>query len=81
MTAFSWESVQLWRCTVCGKWSHAKTQPRKHQRWVTEGQPGYDSSLVEAGAYDHINGFTDPGGHPLDCGPFTPFVASPGRLR
>lgn len=23
----------LWRCRKCGKWSHAKRDPRRHKRW------------------------------------------------
>jgi len=25
--------VRMWRCSVCGKWSHAKRKPKKHEVW------------------------------------------------
>ena len=82
MSAFSWDQVQIFRCSTCGKWSHAKKQPTKHHRWVREGDPDYDPMVVGQVHYDHMNGFSDtPPGHHVDCGPFVPFVASPGRLR
>lgn len=77
----SWESVQLWRCQGCGKWSHAKKQPKKHQRWVREGEPEFDPARGEGAVYDHQGSLLAPDAHAVDCGPFKPFVASPGRLR
>src|SRR3954471_24426772 len=28
------EMVTLWRCSQCGKWSHAKRRPKHHERAV-----------------------------------------------
>lgn len=75
MSGFSWDQAQLFRCRTCGKWSHAKKQPRKHQRWVSPGDEEYSADLNE-------NQWGDvPDGHGIECGPFTPWVATPGRLR
>jgi hypothetical protein len=69
-------TVQMYRCTTCGKWSHAKRQPRSHKRWVREDEPGYDPERALSQAwYDD-----SPSGHLVDCGPFVPYVATPGRL-
>lgn len=69
------DTVQIFRCQGCGKWSHAKKQPRKHQRWVQPGEDGFEWEKNE-------NGFGEvPDGHGIDCGPFAPYVASPGRYR
>ena len=76
MTEFSWDSVQIYRCTTCGKWSHAKKQPKKHQRTIWEGQPGFDPDLAEPEPWD----YDGPLVNYVECGPFTPFIASPGRL-
>lgn len=29
-------AVQIWRCTECDKWSHAKRKPRRHLRLVVD---------------------------------------------
>lgn len=71
------DDVRIFRCSKCGKWSHAKKKPTKHGRWVTEGDPEYRSALLEPGAYDHMNGFVEPPGHLVDCGPFVPYIAHP----
>lgn len=83
MSAFSWDSVQLWRCKGCGKWSHAKKQPKKHFRTVYEGDELYNEDLGERAkwATSDFEGDLGPDCHVVDCGPFTGFVASPGRLR
>lgn len=68
--------MNIYRCTNCGKWSHAKRMPKKHQRTVWEGGPEYDPALNENDGYDHMNGF-HPGAHYVDCGPFEEWVAIP----
>lgn len=74
------DTVEIYRCQGCGKWSHAKKQPKKHQRWVREGDPEFDPPQ-RVGAYDHMTGFSEHDGHAIDCGPFAPYVASPGKYR
>lgn len=68
----------LWRCTTCGKWSHAKKRPKWHERFVplSFGMP--DSRLIideDFGDYDHINGTTREGGWTIQCGPFEQWSA------
>lgn len=33
------EHVNVWRCTSCGKWSHAKARPRYHERFIANEEP------------------------------------------
>jgi len=73
------EPITLWRCTQCGKWSHAVKRPRRHQRWVPYGEPTPDPATVirqEPGVYDHMNGFTSEGGWFVVCGPFEEWLAT-----
>lgn len=72
------DTVQIFRCQGCGKWSHAKKQPKKHTRIVIEGRdPEFDEDLAEPQNWDDGT----PAGHYIDCGPFAPYVAAPGRYR
>jgi hypothetical protein len=74
------EQVRMFRCSICGKWSHAKKQPKKHARWVNEGEPGFDESRVAPAYYDHLTGYDEsPAGHQIDCGPLIPYIAHPER--
>ena len=57
--------VRLWRCTKCEKWSHARRDPKTHQRWddaegdfvacgpfdawVAERQSSYNRHAVNGG--------------------------------
>jgi hypothetical protein len=66
----------MYRCSTCGKWSHAKRQPKSHKRWVREGEPGYQAELAEPQAWDDESA----AGHLIDCGPFVPHIATPGRI-
>ena len=63
-------AVPLWRCTTCGKWSHAKRRPNRHQRWVTTG------TTTAAWAGDP---FAGPAGEFQPCGPFQEWTATPAR--
>ena len=29
-------AVTLWRCSKCGKWSHAQRRPKRHERYIRE---------------------------------------------
>lgn len=65
----------MWRCTVCGKWSHARRKPRDHERWVQPGDPLYVEEQNQRRAPD---GWLDPNmpdAHPIRCGPFENWVA------
>ena len=70
------DSIRLWRCSACGKWSHAQRNPKMHERRVA------DSDDFDAAAVTRI----EPGGREpetgawLDlvfvrCGPFDEFAA------
>jgi hypothetical protein len=45
--------VRMWRCTGCGKWSHAKRRPKLHQRGVHTGDTDYGEqwSTVDCGPF------------------------------
>jgi hypothetical protein len=61
----------MFRCSGCGKWSHAKKQPKGHARWVKPGDPLYDPEKNE-------NDWGDaPDGHYVECGPFVSYIAVP----
>lgn len=34
------ETIQLWRCVECGKWSIAKDRPRKHRKLIQDPDAG-----------------------------------------
>ena len=55
----------LWRCTTCGKWSHARRRPKSHQAHTLSG---LDSRplLYDLG-YTYEGDFL---GYMVKCGPF-----------
>lgn len=69
------QSVTLWRCQACGKWSHAQRKPKHHQRPVMD-EPEDDSTVIRYEA-----GYSDPHyGDSADvwwvkCGPFAAWIA------
>lgn len=66
-------TVKLWRCVKCRKWSFAKSRPKKHRRWVIEGEPEFDSQKITHGPYDDAIGGLP--GHLVYCGPFEGWTA------
>lgn len=70
-------TLQISRCSRCGKLSTAKRLPKKHQRMVHEGQPDFDDELAEPEPWD----YDGPSSHYIDCGPFVQYIAMPGRWR
>lgn len=67
--------MMMWRCSACGKWSHAQRKPKHHQRWVsgsTHTEPPVGATVTQEvePIYDHLNGFTSDGGWFVECGPF-----------
>ena len=42
-------TVRMWRCSVCGKWSHAKRKPKKHDRWTVVDSEG---GFIECGPFE-----------------------------
>lgn len=72
-------SERLWRCAECGKWSHAKRDPKSHERFVqarfSEPDPPEDKIIrVVEDIQIAVDDF-DPGGWFVRCGPFEPWVA------
>lgn len=76
-------TLTLWRCSECGKWSHAKRRPNTHERFIGDGSdPGHptwtaeniaaDLELptlrTEEGWYGEFD--ARPGGSWVACGPF-----------
>lgn len=71
----STEQIDMWRCTQCGKWSHAKRKPKTHRRWVDE-EPEDESTVT-----DYDDGFVPPDGDyaerwEIACGPFAHYRAT-----
>lgn len=65
----------LWRCSSCGKWSHAKRRPQRHERSLGLHQPR-DADVVsrtaeereyETGSYEILTW--------VWCGPFVEYRA------
>ncbi|PZG12945.1 hypothetical protein C1I95_24690 [Micromonospora craterilacus] len=71
----------LWRCTACGKWSHAKRRPKQHKRYVVTGTKTVPYQEAETGAWvdEEV-----PDGDFQPCGPFVRWEArrmeSPPRV-
>lgn len=67
--------VRIFRCTQCGKWSHAARAPKCHKRYVRDLDE-LDRLGIEL-AYndldDHETFFED--GAFIDCGPFETWLA------
>ncbi len=67
---------RLWRCVECGKWSHAKRDPRKHKRFAgIEPNLPDDASIAET-----AEGREEETGAPVTvvwlwCGPFEEWKA------
>ncbi|WBB94226.1 hypothetical protein [Verrucosispora sp. WMMC514] len=67
------EVVTLWRCTVCGKWSHAQRRPKTHERYVVTGtEIVTEMESWDTGAYIDIE---VPAGGFQPCGPFARWEA------
>ena len=66
--------VQMWRCSTCGKWSHAQQRPKAHQRWISAWDKPADYEPEERVLrFDPGMSFDDrddPGGWMVECGPF-----------
>lgn len=71
-------SEKLWRCTECGKWSHAKRKPSRHERRVNDDL-GTDEPETVIRAVEGWDPETGPElvGWIVPCGPFEAWVASP----
>lgn len=67
-------AVALWRCTTCGKWSHAKRQPKAHKRWVQSGSVTIADREPDTGAWFDVD---VPDGDYQPCGPFAAWTAHP----
>jgi hypothetical protein len=75
----------IYRCATCGKWSHAQSKPKTHQRWVRdEGTgDGFPQSFREEDVIEYIPAFYGghegvdymPGGWKVRCGPFDIYEA------
>lgn len=66
--------VELWRCKVCGKWSHAERRPRAHQRVIPGSECPATVQPDCCGPGSGCGGATPP--EVVWCGPFERFVAA-----
>lgn len=76
------ERETLFRCRACGKWSHAKTKPAKHRRFLPEDiysePPEHTPGLVyHPSEHDFAGSTIIGGGWSIDCGPFDTYITNP----
>jgi hypothetical protein len=65
--------VTLWRCSQCGKWSHAKRRPKHHERAVYDEPVDSVRVLrVEPSVFEMDTGAPS---FILACGPFDEYRA------
>ena len=67
--------VTLWRCTECGKWSHAVKMPSRHKRFVLDPENIPEEKMAE---YLPDPGLQGHDGAYLWCGPFARWTAVKG---
>lgn len=77
--------ITLYRCSVCGTWSHANRKPKFHRAFVRndDGElaeriprpygPDDLIEFVDASSYPYEG--DDPGGWRFRCGPFDTYEA------
>lgn len=63
-----------WRCSTCGKWSHAQRRPKWHRRWTQE-EPPEGTVVIEhlEPSYDHYSNY-EPDYWIVQCGPFEKYL-------
>jgi len=71
------EPVTLWRCSACGKWSHAVKRPKNHQRAVFD-EPAEGVEIVNHEAYFGGGEYSEPSPEVwwIKCGPFDEWAAA-----
>lgn len=75
MLALDPNAVTLWRCTECGKWSHAMKRPSRHKRFVLNPENIPEEKMAE---YVPDNGLDGSDGAYVWCGPFARWTAAKG---
>ena len=74
--------AKLHRCAVCGKWSPAKKQPKRHTRFIRKdiGAPEpSEGSVIKRmeSEYDYHGDEIAPAGWRVWCGPFVTYDVIP----
>lgn len=78
------EAIEIYCCTKCGKWSHAKRKPKFHKRYhrmytqwgMADDEPPAELIIeVVEGYVDYASGEGDDGGWIVRCGPFDTYRA------
>jgi hypothetical protein len=71
-------TVELWRCTSCGKWSHAKRRPSAHQRMIVleEGSACPEHERADCCPLGGCGAATPTITETRWCGPFERYVAA-----
>jgi hypothetical protein len=67
------DTVTMWRCATCGKWSHAKRKPYRHRRYVVTGTKTVAEQEWDTGAWYDAE---VPDGDFQPCGPFEQWTAT-----
>jgi hypothetical protein len=70
-------TVTLWRCSRCGKWSHAAKRPKYHQRALfTEPRESDEVISHDEGYFSARDGESSPEVWWIKCGPFETWTAT-----
>lgn len=71
------EDLELWRCTGCGKWSHAKRRPAAHERTIVleEGSECPAAERADCCPLGACGAATPTIAEVRWCGPFERYVA------
>lgn len=70
--------VILWRCSGCGKWSHAVRRPKHHARFLRGATKATTLALGFTVLTEHeTRDEDDLGGVSVVCGPFERWIAIP----
>jgi hypothetical protein len=74
------QTFTLWRCSACGKWSHAAKRPKYHQRCVFD-EPREGTAVIshDAGFPADEYGALSPEVWWVKCGPFETWTATESR--
>lgn len=64
------EFVDLWRCAECGRWSHAKRKPLRHERFFGLEPPEDDSRISRTEEAQETDTGAWVTAYWVNCGPF-----------
>ena len=76
------QRILIWRCTCCGRWSHAKRKPSHHLRFIRRERLQPTTAVVKnvtprrTSIGTDLEGPQELGGdYTVECGPFEAWLA------